>query len=510
MFTIDQKVGKHIYVYEVYSYWDKEKKSPRQRRIPIGKRDPATGRLIAKSTKRISREYGPVYFLASLLEQLELDTVIREHFPDHWRQIILAASFQVAEHNPFYLCNSWLERIYLKEPIELPSQRLSELIHEIGCDERAVHHFLNDWATTHQQNEYMVFDLTSISTYSKQIDFAEWGYNRDGEQLQQVNLGMVYNVPDDLPILYSLYPGSVPDVVTLENIQKRLEAITPQSKSLFILDRGFYSTKNLKRLTGFGQFIIPLPMGTKAAKGLIAAVRNDIGDPVNAFRMDKQLLYSLAETVDLGGSGYHAHVYFSEGRKSDETDRLVGFLLTVEEAVAEKTWKSSSSLMRFLENNIPDWQKYFLVQQAETGFTVIRKENEIAAATAKHGFFILLTNADLTAKQVLTYYRNRDGVEKLFNSLKHGIDQNRLRVHSQESVEGILFINFISLILYSAILHGLREKKLSKKFTVEQVFYELRKLSVIEIDSKQPMVSELTRKHKEIFEAFEIPIPVVA
>ena len=203
-------------------------------------------------------------------------------------------------------------------------------------------------------------------------------------------------------------------------------------------------------------------------------------------------------------------MYFSEGRKSDETDRLIGFLLTVEEAVAEKTWKSSSSLMRFLENNFPDWQKYFLVQQTETGSTAIRKEHEIAAATAKHGFFILLTNADLTAKQVLTYYRNKDGVEKLFNSLKHGIDQNRLRVHSQESVEGILFINFISLILYSAILRGLREKKLSKKFTVEQIFYELKKLSVIELDSKKPMISELTRKHKEIFEAFEIPLPVVA
>jgi transposase len=311
MFTIDQKVGNHIYVYEVYSYWDKEKKSPRQRRIPVGKRDPATGRLIPKSTKRISREYGPVYFLASLLEQMELDTMIREHFPDHWRQIILAASFQVAEHNPFYLCNSWLERIYLKEPIELPSQRLSELIHEIGCDERAVYRFLNDWAATHQQNEYMVFDLTSISTYSKQIDFAEWGYNRDGEQLPQVNLGMVYNVPGDLPLLYSLYPGSVPDVVTLENIQKRLKAISPQSKSLFVLDRGFYSTRNLKRLTDLYEFIIPLPMGTRASKDLLAAVRKDIGDPVNAFLMDKQLLYSLTETVDLGGSGYQAHVYFS-------------------------------------------------------------------------------------------------------------------------------------------------------------------------------------------------------
>ena len=510
MFTIDQKIGKHVYVYEVYSYWDKEKKSPRQRRIPIGKRDPSTGLLIPRTTKRISREYGPVYFLASLYEQLELDGAIKEHFPEHWREVMLMASFQVAEHNPFYLCNSWLERIYLKESIGLPSQRISEIIHEIGCDERAVYLFQNDWATSHQQNDYMVFDLTSISTYSKKIDFAEWGYSRDSERLPQVNLGMVYNVPSDLPIMYSLYPGSVPDVVTLENMEKRLEEVTHKSNSLFILDRGFYSTKNLKSLTRFGQFVIPLPVGTKAAKELIAIARGDIENPANAFRMDKQLLYTIPGSVELGGGHYTGHVYFSEGRKSDETDRLVGFLLSVEEDVAEKTWKTTGSLLRFLENNVPDWKRYFLVEQGKTGYTVMRKVKEIKAATAKHGFFILLTNADVSSKQALTYYRNRDGVEKLFNSLKHGIDQHRLRVHSRESVEGILFIDFISLILYSAILRRLREKKLNKKFTVEQVFYELRKLSVIELDSKKPMVSELTRKQKDIFEAFEIPLPVVA
>ena len=50
-----------------------------------------------------------------------------------------------------------------------------------------------------------------------------------------------------------------------------------------------------------------------------------------------------------------------KGRKSEETDKLEGFLLSVEEVVAEKTWKSSGCLIRFLENNIPDWQKYIFV-----------------------------------------------------------------------------------------------------------------------------------------------------
>jgi transposase len=507
MFMVEQKVGKHIYVYEVYSYWDKEKKGARQRRIPVGKKDPKTGMLIANKSKCISREYGPVYFIASLIEQYGLDDLLKYHFPDHWREIILSASFQVAEHNPFYLCNSWLERIYLKDPISLPSQRLSEIIHDIGCDERAVFNFLNEWTNRNHQDEYMAFDITSLSTYSKNIEFAERGYNRDGDNLPQVNLGMVYNIPGDLPLLYSIYPGSIPDVVTFENMEKRLATITPKGKILFVLDRGFYSTKNLLRLTSFGKFIIPLPIRTKVAKELIDSVKENIQKPANAFQLDKQLLYSLPGVIELENAKYNAHVYFSERRKSDETERLVSRLLNIEETVSEHKWKSSKSLIRFLENNYSDWKKYYRLAEKGSEYTISKKNDKIDAATERHGYFFLLTNTDLSAKKALSYYRNRDSVEKIFNSLKHGIDQHRLRVHSQESAEGMLFIDFVSLILYSGIQRGLRQSKLNKKYTVEQLFYELRKLSIIELGSKRPMLSELTKKQKDIFEGFGIPQP---
>ena len=31
-FLVEQKIGKHIYVYETQSYWDKDKKQSRQKR----------------------------------------------------------------------------------------------------------------------------------------------------------------------------------------------------------------------------------------------------------------------------------------------------------------------------------------------------------------------------------------------------------------------------------------------------------------------------------------------
>lgn len=507
MYIIDQKVGKHIYVYEVHSYWDKQKKSPRQQRIRIGKRDPHTGEFIQFKSKRRSREYGPVYFLAALIEQLGLKVLLKEELPEIAREIVLAACFQIAEHKPFYLCNSWLERIYLAEPFSLTSQRLSRLLHKLGESEQEIYRFLDAWTESRAESEFIVFDITSISTYSQQIDFAEWGYNRDGDKLTQVNYGVVYGEPSNLPLLYSLYPGSVPDVVTLTNIKKRLERIS-KLRTLFVLDRGFYSTKNLEQLISLGQFIIPLPIRIKAAKELVDIHRSHIGDTENAFQMGRGLLYSVTDEVQITESTLTAHLYFNEKQSSEDREKLLLFLLTVEQEVSRKQWNTPVKLIRFLDDNWSAWQQYFSIGQTDTGHTVFRKKEAIDLASQRHGLFVLLTNADISAEQTLTYYRRRDGVEKLFDLMKHGIDQKRLRVHSRQSVEGLLFINFISLILYSEIQHTLRESGLGKKLTVEQFFFELKKLSVIEIDERKPMITELTRKQKEIFNAFEIPLPV--
>jgi transposase len=509
MYVIDQKVGKHIYVYEVHSYWDKNKKSPRQQRVKIGKRDPVTGELIKLQTRRQSREYGPVYFLASLIEQLSLKELLYQEFPDTARQILMVAAFQIAEHKSLYLCNSWLEHIYLKEPLHLPSQAVSRLLHELGEDDRGIYRFLDEWTEHHTDSEFIVFDITSLSTYSKEIDFAEWGYNRDGERLAQINFGVVYSEPSNLPLLYSLYPGSVPDVVTLKNIKKRLEKIS-ELRTLFVLGRGFYSTKNIEQLQDLGAFIIPLPMGTKAAKELVDKHHSSITDPERAFRFGKEIYYALSATpILLEHEQLTAHLFYNQKRAGDERERLIGELLTIEEETRIKKWKSSAKLIRFLDDNRPGWQHYFSLNEGEDGYTLLRKKKEIEQILNHHGIFILLSNTNLSAEQILAYYRRKDGVEKLFDTMKHGTEMKRLRVHSRKAMEGLIFIEFISLIIYSEIQKTLRESGLGKKLTVEQLFYELKKLSVIEIDDKKPIITELTRKQKDIFNAFRIQLPIL-
>jgi hypothetical protein len=70
-FLVEQKVGRHIYVYETVSYWDKAKKQPRRERRCLGRKDLETGKIIESKrheSPRISRDFGHVFLLLKLAQ----------------------------------------------------------------------------------------------------------------------------------------------------------------------------------------------------------------------------------------------------------------------------------------------------------------------------------------------------------------------------------------------------------------------------------------------------------
>ncbi len=59
--------------------------------------------------------------------------------------------------------------------------------------ERERRQFTRKWIARYgHSSQAAVFDITSLSSYSELSDFVEWGYNRDGENLPQINLGMIW------------------------------------------------------------------------------------------------------------------------------------------------------------------------------------------------------------------------------------------------------------------------------------------------------------------------------
>jgi len=83
----------------------------------------------------------------------------------------------------------------------------------------------------------------------------------------------------------------------------------------------------------------------------------------------------------------------------------------------------------------------------------------------------------------------------------------RLRVHSDDAMRGRMFVAFLSLILYSWIDKKMREKNLYASYTQDEMFRELKRIKVIELSEERTLLTELSKKQKDILKALGIPLP---
>jgi transposase len=71
--------------------------------------------------------------------------------------------------------------------------------------------------------------------------------------------------------------------------------------------------------------------------------------------------------------------------------------------------------------------------------------------TGKEGFFALVSNKDFSLHEVLQYHREKDGVEKLFNSMKNELHIRPMRCWTDEAIAGSILIVFLVQLIISIL-----------------------------------------------------------
>ena len=148
----------------------------------------------------------------------------------------------------------------------------------------------------------LVYDITSLSSYSQSISLLEYGYNRDGLDLPQINLSLIVDMDMDLgiPVMYDLYHGSIADVSTLKNTVRKIKAQGVRNYTL-IMDRGFFSTDNIEELVAADlSFIIPPTSTLKNVKEAVSAIHSRIDDPEHLKLYEKEPLFVMPVSIEVG------------------------------------------------------------------------------------------------------------------------------------------------------------------------------------------------------------------
>lgn len=527
VYQTNKKTGV-TYAYESISYWDKDKRQSRAKRKCIGRLDPQTKKVIPTRKKAapivtgkakrgpapITRTARSFYGATYLFDRIGQDTGVTEDlkrcFPESYRQILSIAYYMILEDkNPLSRFPRWaaIHRHPYGEGIS--SQWSSELFASIT--EEARQRFFRLQGKRRAEREYLAYDSTSVSSYSKRLRQVRYGKNKDHEPLEQINLALLFGQGSRLPFYYRKLSGNIPDVKTLRKLLADMNALGYE-KIKVALDRGFFSATNINDMyRNHMKFLIAAKLSLKLVQTHLDTVRDKMRIWTHYNQGYQFYTYSLPITWDYvqdrpyrgdtikADRRMYLHLYYSPDRALEDekafNSRLVNLQAELESGQRH-----------------PDHEKqyaqFFEVKSTPVrGTKVIAKEEALAQAKHNYGYFSLLSNEIKDPVEALSIYRNKDLVEKAFENLKERLNLRRLAVSSEQSLDGKLFVQFIALIFLSYITKNMQENKLFKDYTMHEVLDELDMIECFEVPGQTLQIGEITKRQMNLYDKLGVKPP---
>ena len=375
----------------------------------------------------------------------DTEKVLKTLTPDY-REVIAASIVKVIDPMPIRLLASRWDKFYLSKKMRahLSPKKVSAILNEIG---RSVTPWRELFFHLTDNNDLLLYDLTAVLTHSEKLILAEKCYNAHHSSLDQMGIVMAFSTSDTLPVGIETYCGSIKDISTIYEFRAKY----PASNIGFIFDRGFSSYKLLAELREDEiHYVVPLRKDSKYID--LRWVRWK-----SPFEYRNRWIRWAQKKCDLG------YLYFFEDPKIKGEE---------ENGLLKKVEKGELSMSEF----------------------------EDKRKTA--GVIAIISDLHRDGKEIYDHYKGREDVELAFDTMKNHLASDKTYLRSLESVRGYFFITFLALRVYFKILRRLREKELTQKISVEQVFLELSKVFMFIENGGQEYYAKIPKSARKMIELF--------
>lgn len=326
----------------------------------------------------------------------------------------------------------------------LSSPRISELFPKL--DNTACSSFFSKWVKEKAKDKSVCYDITSVSTYSSDMDIAEYGYNRDHEKwLRQINLAMVTDKESHIPLAYRPLNGSLSDSQTLMDTINEFEGYGAKPYG-FVMDRGFWKKEFLDMAHAKSvRIMLPVPSSVGWAKDLIREHKNDV---FSSYHEDNEGNTTFCYTVydpQKEGRQVWAHIYYSPEIETLRKERFVKEYMARRKELEED---------RRDERHNSFYDEHFTVSKKGRGGKIHVEDKRPLTEILDEkifGYWVLYTDMEKNGIKALIIYKERSFIESGFDDLKGATDMKRLRTHKTESIYGRLFIQFCAQILRTVL-----------------------------------------------------------
>jgi len=498
---------------------------------------PEAGAASSKETKRTAWAVfsGPSIVFGGISKRYRVDAMLKKAFGEDDAQEILSLAWYVASEGGA-LVNSdvWLGQYENPAGRVISSQEITRLLDRMGHD--GIMAFYKDWLGRFEKTHGKVlYGLTSISWHGRGINMAEWGHNRDNENLPQANYALLCARDTAMPLFAWPLEGSISDVKALQNTLQFLDKLSYRPDCL-MMDRGFASVENISYMLKQGYvFLQALRVNAKWVFEIIDAGREARLRPDSMIKVGDRTYYAstakcqwvtLRKANKKGAVAEEAFVYQCKGAKGEKYAPENGaeavsqhpctvHVLFCQDLVGGQ-WdrfmeKLNKEHERLAANEAAEPESelkpYFLIEKKKWARkrTVEFNMDNIAKHRDRYAGHICFVTNDKTiasAEAALQEYSTRDYIEKDFDELKNELDMRRVRVHTDGRMVARLFIQFVAEIHMREIRVRLRDSAECKKMTRRQISAHIKGIYKIKFKGKyKDVCPELSKSQRSILDA---------
>jgi transposase len=487
---------------------------------------------------------GPELVFGTITKRYRIDVLLAKSFNEKIMKDILSLAWYVAsEGSALSDSDSWLDYYENPRGSAMSSQDVSRLLDIIDYDGMMTFYklWLKEAAKNSAKADKTLYDLTSISYYGSGIDAAEYGYNRDCENLPQVNYALLCMRSTAMPLFAWPMNGSISDMGTLETTLQFLKKLQYMPDCL-MMDRGFSSIDNLSGMFKNGYtFLQALKINAKWIFGIIDASENLRFNPDSKIESGGRTYYASTSVCrwvrirKVTGKGYgkedallyicngtsrdryistgpnievvaqypcRVHVLFCQDLVGSQHDRFMDKLKAEHDRLVAS---ENATLQKEFEKYIKVYRKKYARHR-----TVEYDTDMIAQHKNKYaGYICFLTNDKTieTAADALAEYSTRDYIEKDFDEMKNNLDMKRIRVWSDVRMRSRLFIQFIAEIYMREIRVCTRSSESCKKLSRKQIFSHIKTIYKVKFKGTyKDIYPELSKRQHDILGALNVTV----
>lgn len=368
--------------------------------------------------------------------------------------------------------------------------------------------FLQAWNKMQTKEEvvYISYDSTNMNTVSEGIEMAEFGHAKDDDEKPQVNISYAINQENGRPLFQELYPGSLIDNGQCKFMVDKAKEYG-YSNVGFLLDRGYCASENIKYFDR-NKFDFLMMMKTNQAfvKEAIQEVMMKLKLNV-AYFIESHNVYGTTVKKKLYAKDERErsyHIYYDEVRAAQQRIDLMNYYRRV---CADLDKKVDAKITK--REDVGKYTKAFKLHYDDNGYlrSYEQKIDYIQKESEGLGYFVLVSSKEISAKEALDIYRNRDSIEKVFRSLKSWLGFGTFRVHGQTALEAKSHLIFLASIVRNEISQRMKplKEKDRKNYTVPSIIRELDKMTIIKnTNGEYVRRYALTSKQKKILAQFSI------